>query len=184
MSIGDLPTTLEVDGVNYPIRTHFKNALLCYDALLNPDLSDFEKQAIILRIIYKDTIPPDTTKALEKAAWFLDYGDTPKPKEAPYKTFDWKQDESMIFSAVNKVAGCETRIQPYIHWWTFLGYFQEIPSESMYAQVLRIRKLKAEGGKRMTEDDRRFFKTHREIIEIRERTLEDDEEEAFINSLI
>lgn len=184
MSIGALPTSLEVDGAVYPIRTHFRNVLLIYDAYLNPNLSDFEKQVICLKILYKNKIPPNTEKALEKAFWLLDYGDTPKPKQSPVKMMDWKQDESMIFSAVNKVAGCETRRQPYIHWWTFLGYFQEIPNESMYAQVLRIRKLKAEGGRGMTKEDKKFFNSHKAIIELQDNTVEDDEEKAFINSLI
>jgi hypothetical protein len=185
MSIGELPTSLEIDGVNYSIRTHFKNALLCFDAFNNPKLSEIEKQIIVLKVIYKDKIPPNNVKALEKAAWFLDYGDTPKPKQMPYKIFDWKHDESLIFSAVNIVAGKETRLpNTYIHWWTFLGYFQEIPPESMYSQVLRIRKLKAEGGKGMTKEDKKFLEVNKDIIDIKETNIDNEEELAFINSLI
>jgi hypothetical protein len=183
LALGALPKTLEVDGVNYPIRTDYRNALLCYDALINYKLSDFEKSMICLRIIFKEKIPPNTDEAIKKVSWFLDYGDSPKPEQSPIKIMDWKQDESMIFSAVNKAAGVVVHLQPYIHWWSFLGFFQEIPPDSLYAQILRIRKLIAEGGKDLTIEDKKFIRTHRALIDINTPDV-DDEEENFINSLI
>ncbi len=44
----------------------------------------------------------------------------------PVKVMDWEQDEPILFPAINQVAGCEVRSVPYIHWWTFVGYFMEI----------------------------------------------------------
>ena len=41
------------------------------------------------------------------------------------KLIDWEQDYPMIIAEVNKVAGCEVR-SPYLHWFTFIGYFNAI----------------------------------------------------------
>ena len=60
-------------------------------------------------------------------------------------TVDWEKDEQLIFAAVNHVAGQEVRALPYLHWWTFMGYFQSIDRDDLWATVLLIRQKKARG---------------------------------------
>ena len=117
--------------------------------------------------------------AYKKAVWFLDGGDIPKSKPLRKKTFDWKQDESIIFSAVNKSAGFETRSAEYIHWWTFLGYFSEI-GDGLFSQVLNIRSKKAK-GKKLEKWELEFFSEHRELIELKQ--VYSAEEQAEIERL-
>ncbi len=52
----------------------------------------------------------------------------------------------MIVPAVNKVAGKEIRTVPYMHWWTFFGYFME-SGECLFNTVVGIRSKKAKGEK-------------------------------------
>ena len=138
-----LPKSLEIGGKQYSIRSDFRVALLIFEAFNDADLSDSEKVEVCLKCLYKE-IPPDSETAYRQAIWFLDGGNIPKSRQNHKKVFDRKQDESLIFPAVNKSAGFETRSAEYIHWWTFLGYFSEI-GEGLFSQVVNIRTKKSRG---------------------------------------
>ena len=111
--IGILPKSLEIGDTEYKIRSDFRVALLIFEAFNDTELTDSEKIKVCLECLYEE-IPDDMETAYKKAVWFLDGGDIPKSKPLRKKTFDWKQDESIIFSAVNKSAGFETRSAEYI----------------------------------------------------------------------
>ena len=181
--IGELPETLTIGGAEYPIRTDFRAALTIFQALEDPELDDREKQLAMLECLYDNpkNIPDDSIgEALEKAAWFLDGGDMPK-KTFHAKTIDWEQDESMIFSAVNKTAGREVR-SGYMHWWTFLGYFAE-SGETLLQTVMHLRQ-KMSKGKTLEKWERDFVNEHRELVIIQHKKTEEEKaEDDFVNSL-
>lgn len=184
--IGVLPKSLEIDGKEYEINSDFRTVLVIFQAYNDPELSDFEKMEVCLQCIYKER-PKNTEVALEKAMWFLDGGDMPKSKQAPVKIMDWEYDQSMYFPAVNKAAGYETREAEYLHWWSFLGLFNEIP-EGLYSQVINIRSKRAK-GKKLEKYEIEFYNDHKELINIKEKLTEEElaQEQAdleFINSLI
>ena len=162
--IGSLPTTLTVDGVEYKINSDYKVALLIFQAYNDPELNDHEKAVVCIKCLY-DEIPENEAEALEKALWFLDGGDMPKSKPLPYKLMDWEQDEQLVFSSVNKVAGYETRKAEDLHWWTFLGFFNEI-SEGLWNQVMNIRSKKAK-GKKLEKYEQEFYNQHKEMINLK-----------------
>ena len=118
--------------------------------------------------------------------WFLDGGDMPKSKPLPRRTLDWEQDAYLIFPAVNKAAGCEVREVEYLHWWSFLGLFNEI-GEGLYSQVMSIRQKLAK-GKKLEKWEREFFDEHRELIELKQKLTPEEQaelaaEEKWIDSI-
>ena len=180
--IGALPKSLEVNGIQYPIRSDFRVALLIFEAYSDPELSGYEQSEICLQCLYEDSrsIPIENMQeALEKAVWFLDGGDMPKSKSSDRKTLDWVQDESIIFPAVNKVAGYETRSVEYLHWWSFLGLFNEI-GEGLFSTVMSIRSKKAK-GKKLDKWEQDFYRDHKEMVDIKTRYF--DEEQFQIDKL-
>lgn len=176
--IGILPKSLEIGGIEYKIRSDFRVALLIFEAFNDSELNDMEKIQVCIECLY-ETIPSDTENAYKKAIWFLDGGNIPKSHRNHKKVFDWKQDESIIFSAINKSAGFETRSAEYIHWWTFLGYFSEI-GEGLFSQIVNIRTKKAK-GKKLEKWEREFYNEHRELIDIKQHY--NSEEQAEIDRL-
>lgn len=165
--IGSLPRMLEVGGVCYPIRSDFRVALNIFEALSDEALSDEDKALVLLKSLYFtfSAIPKEhLQEAAEKAVWFLDGGDIPKVTSDGLKTFDWKQDESLVFPAVNKVAGYETRSCKYLHWWTFIGLFNEI-DEGLFATVMSIRQKRMK-GKKLDDWEKDFYKTHKNMINL------------------
>lgn len=176
--IGLLPKSLEVGGTEYKIRSDFRVALLIFEAFNDKELNEYEKIQVCIECLY-EIIPSDIENAYKKAVWFLEGGNVPKLKPVNRKIFDWKQDESIIFSAVNKSAGFETRSEEYLHWWTFLGYFLEI-GDGLFSQVVNIRTKRAK-GKKLEKWEREFYNEHRELIDIKKQYS--TEEQAEIDRL-
>ena len=164
--IGYLPKSLTVDGIEYPIQSDFRVVLLIFEAYEDLDITDSEKAEICLKCLYgEENLPKNIQEAYEQAIWFLDGGDIPKSKQQNKKLTDWKQDESILFPAINKVAGTEVRSLDYLHWWTFLGFFSEI-GEGLYSQVVNIRSKKSK-GKHLEKYEREFYNDHKELVDIK-----------------
>lgn len=180
--IGRLPVTLEIEGKDYKIRTDYRIVLTIFEAFNDVELTETDKMRIMLELLYEET-PDNIEEALKQATWFLDGGKQYEEFNKTKKVMDWEQDESIIFSAVNKVAGYETREKEYIHWWTFLGYFSEI-GEGLFSTIINIRQKKNK-GKKLEKYEQEFYKNNKQLIDLKERyTVEEQEEIDRLNNLL
>lgn len=173
--IGRLPSRVIVNGTEYDIRTDFRDVLNVLCAFNDPDLQDAEKVYVCLNTLYPDfeDLPTDDYRAAyDEAVRFINMGrDSTKEGKSP-QTVDWEQDEALIFSAINKVAGMETRAQEHIHWWTFMGWFMEI-SDGVYSNVLSLRSKKAR-GKKLEKWEREFWSANKDICQLKVRLSEEE----------
>lgn len=165
--LGSLPKTLNVNGREYNIVTDFRNILRIISAYSDSELKDNEKAYICLRRMYGDDfikIPSSDYEAAIKAAnEFIECGehdDRPSPR-----VVNWEKDEQLLFPAVNKVAGTEVRALPYLHWWTFLGYFQNIDAEGTWGFILTLRQKRAK-GKKFEKYEKEFWNSNRLLCAI------------------
>ncbi len=191
--IGALPETLTVGGVDYPIRSDYRNVLQVFEALNDPDLTQSEKGIVMVYLLFDDfSCDDDVLAAVENGfdiaeayrqiSWFISAG-RPEKETLEKSVYNWEQDEQMIFSAVNKVAGRETRELPYLHWWTFLGYFNEI-GEGNFSFIVGIRD-KLNNHKKLEKHEREFLNKNKELVELQKRmTKEELEEEAERKALL
>ena len=189
--IGDLPKSLTIGGKAYEIRSDFRVMLTIFQAFNDPDLTNEEKCYVCMKCLYTDydSIPQEhMQEAAEKAYWFADGGDMPKSENLEgIKTFDWEQDEGIMFPAINKAAGFETREAKYMHWWSFLGLFGVI-EDGLFSQVLHIRTKKAK-GKPLDKAEQEFYREHRSMIDLKVRLTEEERraeeaDEAFLKELL
>ena len=162
--IGELPTSLLIGGRKIPIRTDFRVVLRIFAAWNDPALTDEEKCAVCLLNLYEhpEEITPDIAQV---AAYRFCAGgedvDTDKP---PVKLFDWAQDERILFPAVNKAAGYETRAVPYLHWWAFIGLMGEI-ADGLFSTVLHIRAKRAD-GKPLDKWEEAFVRKNKKLVNL------------------
>lgn len=175
-----LPYELEVNGIKYRIRTNYRDILKIFQAFNDPELDIQEKCYVCLYILYEDfnRIPEnDIEEAYEQARWFIDCGDrfTDEKKEN-IKLMDWEQDEAIIFPAINRVAGHETRLDKYIHWWTFMGYYMEI-GECLFNTVISIRAKHAK-HKKLEKYESEFYKENKKLIDLK-RVLSKEEQDEY-----
>lgn len=194
--IGGLQRTLTVGGTDYPIRTDYREVLQIFEAFTDPDLESGEKCIIAIYLLFEDfCCAEDVFKAVEngfdvneaynQVLWFLAAGQVNDKKEEK-PVYDWAKDEQMIFSAVNKIAGTETRAAEYIHWWTFLGYFNEI-GECNLTFIVGIRK-KRNKHKRLEKHEREFYRDNKDMVDLdppktKERLKEEAEKKAILTEV-
>ncbi len=177
-----LPKKLNVDGKDYSIRTNYNIALLIFEAFEDPELNYKEKIIIMLECLYEE-IPKNVDEAIQKAIWFLDGGKQYERYNKGKKIIDWVQDETIIFSALNKVAGFEIREREGIHWWTFLGYFNEI-GEGVFTTIIHIRNKKNK-GKKLEKYEQEFYNANKNLIDLEKRySLEEQDEIYRLNTLL
>lgn len=162
--LGQLPTTLDVNGTQWAVRPSYLNVFRIFSVFEADELTDQEKSLVFLRRMYVDfpsISPADYAAAYEAAMRFIEAGEH-KAKPSP-RVIYWEKDEQMLFAAVNAAAGCEVRNQPDMHWWTFLGHFQNIDAEGTYGTILRIR-TKRKKHKKLEKYEKEFYQANTELI--------------------
>lgn len=195
--IGVLPETLTVGDVNYPIRSDYRNVLQVFEAFNDPDLERADKWIIAIYLIFADFSSADDVEAAvkngfdvkeatEQIMWFIRAGaDEKKDVERP--TYDWVKDEQMIFSAVNKVRGEEVREADYMHWWTFLGYFNEV-GEGSFSYIVGIRN-KLNNRKKLDKSEKEFYRKNKDLVDMKppksKKELESERQyQAFLDEVL
>lgn len=191
--IGALPETLTVGGEDYSIRTDYRNVLQVFEAFQDPELTQEEKWIVVIYLLFEefscadDVIEEaqngfDLGEAMKQISWFISAGQ-PEKQVLEQPTYNWTQDEQMIFSAVNKVAGRETRELDYLHWWTFLGYFNEV-EEGTFSFIVGIRH-KLNKGKKLEKHEKEFLSHNKELVLMKKPlTKEEKEQEDAYKSLL
>ena len=191
--IGALPEHLTVGDTDYRIRSDYRNVLQVFEAFSDPELEPAEKWIVAIYLLFEDfSCADDVLEALESGFpieeamkqinWFISAGRDPG-KSMDLPVYDWVQDEQMIFSAVNKVAGSETRELEYLHWWTFLGYFNEV-GEGTFSFVVGIRN-KLNKGKKLEKHEEEFLRNNKQLIRLEKpKSKEEQEQEDAYNALL
>lgn len=172
-----LPTSLEVGGVEYEIRSDYRAILDICAALNDQELDGPDKALVALDILYPEfeNMPPEHyEEALKQLYWFIDCGDDFLPEKSP-KVMDWEQDFKYIVAPINRVTGKEIRAVDYMHWWSFMAAYMEI-GECTFAQIVRIRILKAK-GKPLDKADREWYRQNRHLVDFKFAYTSAEEEE-------
>lgn len=189
MTTWDLPTSLEIGGVGFSIRTDFRVILDILKAYSDPDLEEDEKALVCLELLYEDfeKIPAEKHgEALEKAVEFIDMGQTADDKPSP-RLMDWEHDAAIIIPEVNKNLGREVRMPVAMHWWTFLGAYMGI-GDGLYANVINIRQKRLK-GKHMEKYEMDFYRENKKLIDLPRHLTEaqqiaDDEERERLEKIL
>lgn len=184
MSPWELPVSAEIGGVTYPIHGDYREVLEVIRALEDPELPEFYRWQVALALFYEGKIPrKHQRQAMEYLAIFLNGGQAQTEKKDPPRLLDWDQDASVIVADVNKVAGCEIRSLPFLHWWSFLAYFHGI-GEGQLCTVVSIRD-KLRRGTPLEKWEKAFYRENREQVDLKKRySPEERAEQARLNELL
>ena len=187
----EIPQSIFINKKQFDIRKKgdFRMVLDCFNVLSDIELTEKEKIVACLIIFYNDCnsiedlqIFPDTELAVKEMFRFFNCGQEHSVgANVRYKLIDWEQDEQLISSAINKVAGKEIRFEPYLHWWTFMSYYIAI-GESPLSTVVGIRN-KLVTGKKLEKHERAFMKNNPQYFEWDSRTNEMKEADKWVHEL-
>ena len=163
-----IPTSVEINGKEYAIRWDFRCVLEIIEAMTDMELDEESRALIVLDIFYPDldSMPIcDYGEAIEKCLWFIRCGDDETASKKAPKLMDWEQDFKHIVSPINRVLGREVRSPEPLHWWTFISAYYEI-GDCYFAQIVRIRSLRAK-GKKLDKQDMEFYRENKSTIDIK-----------------
>ena len=170
----DLPTSVTISGAEYPVRTDFRVILEIFVMLDDPDLTDADKTEALIRMFYSER-PSDPDTALQAFTDFVDPRHGSQGKKPSGRLIDWSQDFDLMVAPINHILGFECRAVEYLHWRTFLSAYLEIPPESVFARVLRIRE-KLRTGKKLEKNERSWYNKNRDLVHLKPKFSRAEEE--------
>lgn len=184
-----IPTSIIIEGKKYKIRNNgdYRVILDCFRALGDIELTAQERLLAALIIFYEDfntidDINNDIINSLVTEMYnFFNCGSNTVGTQTNKKLIDWEQDEQLICSAVNNVCNKEIRLEPYIHWWTFMGYFTAV-GESPISTIIHIRD-KILSGKRLEKAEREYRSNNPQYFVWNNKTIEDSEAEKLVREI-
>ena len=112
----------------------------------DPELSDAEKTAVALSLLYGNGVPPDIQTALDGLSWFLNCGAEPSGEDGAQEetVYSFEYDAGRIASAFRKVFGLDITRQR-LHWFEFIPMLGDLNgtaftgvSPQLVGQVERI----------------------------------------------
>lgn len=186
----EIPTSYEIGGIKYKIRNDgdYRTILDCFAALSDEELTKEERLFASLIIFYEDLnsledinkFGENVTDAVNDMYDFFACGIKSETKNSR-KLIDWEQDEQMICAAVNKIAGKEIRFEPYIHWWTFMGFYSAV-GEGLLSTVIGIRN-KIITGKKLEKHEREFKRENPQYFVWNSKSVEQKEADEYVKQI-
>lgn len=164
-----LPTQAVIEDRVYEIHTDYRDILELLrwlDGTAAPDLDRGERWYVAMRLFYPDfpAMPrqdwPAATRFLTE---FLSAG-RPEPARPGPRLMDWQQDAPLIAAGISRATGQDVRALPYLHWWSFLSWFDAI-GEGTFATVVALRD-KLRRGKKLEPWERDYYRAHRAEVDL------------------
>lgn len=187
----DIPISINIDGVDFSIRNNgdYRMVLDCFLAMEDIDLAPQERLSAALIIFYNDISSIDELEKLgdlqQAVQKMYNFFNCNRPESVgrtfKHKLIDWDQDSQLICAAVNKVAGLEIRSLPYLHWWTFMGYYSSI-GECPLSTIISIRN-KIVKGKKLEKFEREFRSENPEYFIWNRNSVEENEADQLAREL-
>ena len=171
-----LPTSVDIDGTEYEIRSDYRAALDICMAMSDAELDEQDKAFTMLDIFYPsfDDMPTaHYQQAIERCLWFINCGEEETERQH-IKLMDWEQDFKYIVAPINRVTGTEIRSIEYMHWWTFIAAYYEI-GDCTFAQIVRIRDKKAR-GKPLDKTEQDWYRKNRNLVDLKTKYTQEDDE--------
>ena len=141
-----LPEVYETEGNAFSVYTDFRRILRILRLLNDPEVLDVDKEAIAIRLFFKESVPPSPGEAL---AWFINCGEF--RESGGDKDFDFEQDAREIYSSFMQVYGIDL-LQEDMHYWRFSMLLDGLfASENAISNKVRLRH--ADDSKTKRNDD-------------------------------
>ena len=157
----ELPKTAVIGGKTYGLHTDFRDILQIFSWLEREELPEFMRYQVALGLFYEGDIPEQAIP--EAIRYLLDFIRWGQESGAPGpKLMDWQLDADLIIADVNKAAGTELRALPYVHWWTFLGWFRAIGPGQLSTMVSVRQALRQ--GKKLESWQKEYLKENRSRV--------------------
>lgn len=179
--IDRLPDTVEIEGVEYDIESNFRTFILFELMMRDPALSDSEKAAMALQLVYP-VIPDNLEAAVEQMLWFYSCGKGWRNKSGSGKAdavesqmiYSFEHDDDYIYSAFLTQYHIDLQDIEYLHWWKFKALMRTLSPDLEFSKIMGYRGIEINGD--MSKEQREFYSRMKELYAL---PIPDDEQEKM-----
>lgn len=165
MLLDDLPESVEVQGIIYPVNWGYRAMILIEIAMFDTGREEEQRVLDALNIFYLNRIPPDLPAALDMLLWFHRCGKKEKKEEtkkgAPAKkqtkrSYCFEQDAPYIYAAFLTQYGIDLNKTQNtgLHWWKFHAMFESLDENLKLCKIMYYRVASLNG---LSSEKRKFL---------------------------
>lgn len=184
--IDELPKTITVNGVEYPIETDFRTILRYNEQLEHTKENDVQGIIRCIKLLFTKEIPEDILGAIREINWFIKCGKEETKKNRPSnkllginsnQPFDFRIDGEMIYSAFrrNDVYGIDLLEIPYLHWWKFIAMLDDLPGDTRLHRIIDYRTIDTT-NKHLSKEERDVYSALQRYYKIQKAKEQKNEE--------
>lgn len=141
--VDDLPDYVTLFETKYPVFTSFKNWVKISLLAEKGGLNDKKAVATMLKLCYRDKLPPNIVSAVLGMMAFLN-GDTDffvsSDKKKTKKLYSFSDDANAIYGAFYSKYGIDL-VSSDMHWYKFCALFEGLTEENPFRTLLKIRTI-------------------------------------------
>lgn len=148
------PSSIEVDGVEYPVDTDFRAWVRFQGILLSED-KDEAKAENICELMDGMSLPITKT-ALDAMLLFYAGASTENQTKSGgnVQAYDFEKDSEYIFSAFLDSYGIDLTTER-LHWWRFKALFKSLPEDCQMCKIMMYRTIDL---KKVPKEQRKFYR--------------------------
>ncbi|URN85148.1 bacteriophage Gp15 family protein [Acetobacterium wieringae] len=186
-----LPQSVEIDGVEYPVNTDFR-LMIEFEIITNGPGTTEEKGPKTLALVerfFNGRYIGNPDSAVEAFLWFYRCGEIPKKSREnalesiktsrPVYSFDI--DGALIYAAFMDQYRIDLVNVDYLHWWSFRSLMTALRDDHEFKKVMGYRAMKID--KNMTAEQRKAYKKLKQLYRLPDYRTEEEKESDFANSL-
>jgi len=163
-----LPEAIRIEDRVYPINSDYRDCLRIIMAFEDNELTPIEKQWLVLDNLYPERpASEDLQEALNKGIRFLNGGEETEDDEglsSAKRIFSFSKDARFIFAAFQQTHGIDLQNTQYLHWWHFLTLFMDLGADTVFCNLVGLRKRVKTG--KATKEEKQVAREMGEIFNV------------------
>ena len=184
-----LPTSVLINGVEYPIRSNFRTMIRLEELLQDPDVDEQDRVWLALRLFYPE-IPEDTDKAVDQLLWFYrcDKQENLYQKKARKRKvkrtdriYDFQYDDDYIYAAFMSQYHLDLHEVEYLHWWKFRAMFNSLNDDTQFVKIMEYRAVELD---KVPKEKRAFYKRMKQLYALPLSQSEEERQNALEQALL
>ncbi|MCI5630188.1 MAG: bacteriophage Gp15 family protein [Clostridium sp.] len=181
-----VPESVEIDGIEYEIRTDFRISILFEMMMQDEELSNEEKILKALELYYP-IIPDNVEEAIDKIKWFYRCGkDIVKSNNESHgesvKIYDYEYDDDYIYSAFLSQYNVDLQDIKHLHWWKFKAMFKSLNEDNKIVKIMQYRSIDLSEIK--DKEQNAYYRKMKKLYEIPRSTGEVEKIRAIEDALM
>ena len=186
-----LPTSVEIVGELYAIKTDFRD-ILRYDELIRGQNDENVVLKAIRMLLGDDILQRSNISVdmvVDAVGWFVQRGESEQKNTLPRASLglnnaipmDFIKDAALIYTAFLQTYKIDLYDISYLHWWKFNWMLEDISSVCRLSKVIEYRTIDTK-NKNLSKEQKKVYTALQRYFRIQEKRTQEDE--AIVQALL